>query len=412
MRNVVLIHLESLNIINYRMNQSKLPNLSLWEKKSLFFQNYFSSATSTLMIIGDLLYGGMLQYELCDSMDSIPDRYYYKESLLDELTDKGYVTDVLYYPGSADCESARKRHIAGFQNMMKSFRGYEEYMQEAEKIMDKGKPFALMLCNVTSNIALNHHVPCGRMKSGLDRWMRGYQFIDSCVGEIIRLLESRKLIENTSIIFYGDHGDDYYAHGMHGGLTHAVEPYAGLIHTPFWVYDSRFLTEGECNNDLISTLDIRTMVEKLLEMPEKRFNWNNLELPERKYAVARNAYAAQPVRNESFNKGYSLTDGRFLFLVSNKGMEMYDLEMDMLCQNNLLSFFVYDQGVLHLKRELNDFLSYHYRYLFDMAAVRQIRQNFYFFRKKLLEEVTGLFRYARCEDKIKELKFEEICYID
>lgn len=410
MRNLVLIHLESLNITNYRMNQDMFPNLSYWEKKSLFFPKYFSTATSTLMIIGDLLYGGMLQYEVCDSMDCIPKQYCYKKSMFDELAEKGYETNVLYYPGGADCESAKKRHVTGFQNVLKSFQRYEDYILEAEKTMDTGKPFALMLCNVISNIALNHQIPDGKLKSGFDRWKEGYRFMDACVGEIIQLLESKDLIENTTLIFYGDHGDDYYTHGMHGGLAHAIEPYSGLIHTPFWIYDSRLAVDEECRT-LVSTIDIRNIAERLLRMPEEGFVWSELKLPVRKYVTARNVYAAQPVRSGSFNKGYSLTDGKFFLLVSNRGMEMYDVEMDILCQNNLLRFFVYERGILHLKKELDSSLSHHYKYLFDMASVRQIRQSFYFYRKRLCDEVIELFRYAGCEDRMNELDFEKIYYI-
>lgn len=410
MRNLVLIHLESLNMVNYRMNQNMFPNLSYWEKRSLSFPNYFSTATSTLMVIADLLYGGMLQYEVCDSMDSVPERYCYKESMFDDLINRGYEADVLYYLGGADCESAKKRHISGFRKEIKSFQSYEEYILEVKRIMDVGRPFALMLCNVISNVALNHHISCGRLKSGLDRWKDGYQFVDACAGEIMHLLESRDLLKNTTVIFYGDHGDDYYTHGMHGGLTHAIEPYAGLIHTPFWIYDNRLAGDRE-SDDLISTIDIRDIIEKLLQNLEERFDWGKMNRPVRKYAFARNVYAAQPVRSGSFNKGYSLTDGKLLILVSNNGMEMYDLEMDLLCQNNLLRFFVYEQEILHLKQELNSSLNYHYRYLFDMASIRQIRQAFYFYRKKLIEEVTKLFQHAGCEDKLKELNFEKIYYV-
>lgn len=407
MRNLILMHLESLNNVNYQVNKNMFPNLAFWEKESLVFPDYFSTATSTLMILGDLLYGGMRQYEVCDSMDCIPGQYCYKESLFDSLRKKGYVTGVLYYPGGADCESANRRHVAGFQNQLKSFREYSDYIFEAERIMDSEKPFALMCCNTISNVALNHHIPYGKLKSGLDRWKDGYQFMDSCVGEISRLLKSKNLLDNTTIIFYGDHGDDYYAHGTHGGLTHAIEPYASLIHTPFWIYDNRLVRRKKCN-DLISTIDIRDITERLLSMPETKFEWNELGLIPRKYAFARNAYAAQPVRKGIFNKGYCLTDGKFLFLASNNGLELYDIEMDRLCQNNLLYFFKYKEGILHLNSELNASLGYHYRHIFDIAAVRQIRQIFYYFRKKLYDEVTELYRYAGCKDKINELNFEDI----
>lgn len=407
MRNLILMHLESLNYVNYQVNREMFPVLSSWEKKSLSFSHYFSTATSTLMVLADLVYGGMLQYEVCDSLDAIPEKYCYKSSLLDDLKDRGYATKVLYFPSGGDCESAEKRHIVGFQNGMVSLQDHAQYMSEIEVTIRSGHPFALMLCNTVSNIALNYYVPDVKLKSGLNRWKQGYEFMDACIGDVIGLLVSKGLIDNTTIIFYGDHGDDYYGHGNHGGLTHAIEPYASLIHTPFWIYDSR-LESGGKNRELLSTIDIRCIAEKLLDMPEKNFLWNELGIPKRAFVTARNAYAAQPVRRDSFNKGYSITDGRFLFLVTSKGMELYDIEMDVQCQNNLLKFFVYENRLLQVKKVQSGPLGYHYKFLMNMSSIRQIRQIFYFYRNKLYEKTMELFQYAECSEDLKELDFERI----
>ncbi len=407
MRNLILMHLESLNYTNYRINSHMFPNLSKIENKSLSFSHYFSTATSTLMVLADLMYGGMLQYEVCDGLDAVPEKYCYKDSLFDSMKNEGYITKVLYYPIGGDCISAEKRHVAGFQCELTSLMKYEEYMLEIEQIMNKQQPFALMLCNTISNIALNYHVSSISADSGLDRWKYGYIFMDDCVGTVMKLLEANNLLDNTSIIFYGDHGDEYYAHGNHQGLTHAIEPYASLIHTPFWIYDKRW-GKLENINDLLCTTDIRMIVQKMMEMPESEFVWEDLKIPKRSYTIARNAYACQPMRAESFNKGYSLTDGRFLLLVNGSGLAFYDTEMDVDCQNNLLKFFIYNQGILYLNKDLNSSLKYHYKFLINIGSVRQIRQLFYYYKKRLYEEVLRLFRYAGCEKKIEELEFEKI----
>ncbi len=410
MRNLIILHLESLNFVNYRVNRDKYPNLSLWEKKSLTFSEYYSTATSTLMVLADLIYGGMGQYEVCGQLNSIPEKYCYEESVFDRLKDKGYATEVLCFPNDEDFEGAGKRHIAGFRNEMKAFQEYGDYFHEIERVMDGDKPFVMLLADMLSNIAENYMIADGKFMGGLDRRTYGYQYMDACAGKIFDLLEEKNLTDCTSIIFYGDHGDDYFGHGYHKGLTHAIEPYASLVHTPFWIYDNRLEGNKNCS-DLISTVDIMNIAEKILDMPEKNFSWDELYIPKRKYVLARNAYAAQPVREGSFNKGYALTDGNFLFMASNNGLEMYDIEMDMQCQNNLLNFFVYDQGILHLHRELNESLSSHYKYIFDMGAIRQIRQKFYYFREKLHEEILALYRSAECEDKMKEINFRQIHYI-
>lgn len=408
MRNLILIHLESLNYMNYHLNQHMFRNLSKWEKKSLSFHNYFSTATSTWMVIADLLYGGILQYETCISLEDIPKEYCYKESLLDNLNRRGYETKTLIYEDGGDYEQANERHIIGFQNKMKQVKGYKEYMNEIERTVQMDKPFALLLFNFFSNIACNSYIPGIQSKSGLERLKIGYEFMDAWVDDVMNLLEKKKVMENTIIVFYGDHGDDYYEHNNHNGLTHAIEPYANLIRTPLWIYDGRKL-KPESYYDLINSTDIRVLIESFLQMPKGEQKWQ-LKMPVRKYSLARNSYAAQPVRSGSFNKGYSLTDGKFLFLVSNYGMEMYDIRIDLQCQNNLLNYFTYKDKILY-SNEKNAQLTYHFTSFMDMGSFRQIRQNFYYFHRKIYQEVQELFRYAGCVEKMEELKFDKIHYL-
>lgn len=409
MHNFLLIHLESLNYANYHMNQELFLNLHHWEQKSLSFKNYFSTATSTWMVVADLLYGNMLQYESCDQLVSQPKKYRYKESMFDRLKSEGYQTKLMICgeDGGSDFDGVSKKHIAGFQNKIDVIKNDKDYLLEVERVFQGTKPFALMCFNFISNVSFNCNLPYRRLKSGFDRWEDGYRVLDIWVGDILQLLEKNHLQENTTIIFYGDHGDDYFEHGLHNGLTHAIEPYANLIHTPFWIYDSRLVDKGICN-DLVSTIDIRTIAEKLLHTPYEKFSWRQLNVPTRSYCFARNAYAAQPVRCDSFNKGYCITDGRILILVSCHGLEMYHVQMDAQCQNDLLRFFSYKNGILHLNEKLNDSLRFHYKSIFNMGSLRQIRQTFYFYRKKLFDETMELFENSESETQFEKLNFQSI----
>ena len=73
MKNLLIIHLESLNNYNFLLNKYLFPFLNEIETQSVSFKKYFSTATSTLMTIGDLLYGGMDQYETSSSLDDAPE---------------------------------------------------------------------------------------------------------------------------------------------------------------------------------------------------------------------------------------------------------------------------------------------------------------------------------------------------
>lgn len=405
MRNLVLIHLESLNLMNYRMNRNLFPMLRGLEKKSLSFNKYFSTATSTLMVIGDLLYGGLEQYECCESLDDIPEKYLYQSSLFDDLKRRGYETNIYIYPNGGDRESAERRHIAGFDNEMILITDYLDYLDALGSAMCEDKPFALMACNYISNLALNHYTQNSLYSSGIRRWKRGYQFMDQCVQDIWALLEKKKLLQNTTVIFYGDHGDEYWQHDFRGGLTHAIEPYARLTWTPMWIYDSR-LQPGETNR-LMSTIDIRIIAEYLLDNSGEIIDIDNG--CERKYAVSRSAYATQPVREVTFNKAYSLTDGKYFMLVNVKGLEFYDIEMDPECQNNLLELFLLENGELKYNFALDNVLGFHYKDFMNEKSIRELRQKFYFYQEKLHKEVEKLYLAAGRKDYACEMNFGKIC---
>ena len=56
MKNIVLFHLESLNNVIFNMNQECFPNLRNFIKDATYYPNYYSTATSTYMVITDLFF--------------------------------------------------------------------------------------------------------------------------------------------------------------------------------------------------------------------------------------------------------------------------------------------------------------------------------------------------------------------
>jgi Arylsulfatase A and related enzymes len=402
-KNLLLLHLESLNLLNYKMNRDLFPTVSELEKKCKTFENYYSTATSTLMVVGDLLYGGMNLYEGCDSLAAIPKEYCYISSLFDDLKEQGYHAGIYIYPEGGDRESAEKRHIAGFKNQMELIRKYSEYVDSFDIIMDH-QPFALMACNYISNLSFSRFLDIGNYGMETDYWEAGYRCMDRCCKDLLNLLKDKNLLENTVIVLYGDHGDDYWGHGMHNGLTHAIEPNNLLIHTPLIIWDGICRKEPEHEQRLVQTSDLREMIMTLV-------NGKSIEhLPNRQYAVSRNAYAAQPIRAESFNKAYSVTDGRYLLMVSSRGLEMYDTKMDPACQNNILRFFAYENGILKSNKKNQEFFQFHFYYFWSKREQRILRQKFYELRDVLYDKVLELYMAGdRSEkDMLDEMKFGKI----
>ena len=403
MKNLLMIHLESLN---YRLFMS-FPEIFKFihsaRQDGLFFNHYFSTATSTLMVIGDIVYGGKEQYEVCSALDYIPKEYHYKDSLFDELKAKGYRTGLFVHPAGGDRESAERRHIAGFQNEMILKPEYDDFLGAIDELITD-EPFAVMACNYISNVSINSYTDREDILDGTDRWRRGYRFLDRCVGDIIALLKNKGQLDNTCVVLYGDHGDDFWAHGMHGGLTHAVEPFATLIHTPLIILDPD--TEKGLNESLLCATDLRRMISGKLDLRKDAEPVNHT------YVTARSSYAAQPVRRETFNKAYSLTDGRFMMLVSADGLELYDIEMDFQCGFNFLEVFTTDGDFIRYDTQRNEELRFHYRCFMNEGELTRIRQTAYYFRRKLYEDTLRLYQAAgRTEqDMNEELHFDTIHY--
>ena len=410
MRNIVLIHLESLNYTNYKINEQMCPALRQWGQKSLFFTKYFATATSTMMIWSDLAYGSVLRYESCSYLNEKIKKHCGPESFLDELKKKGYQVKALGYPqdDSGDIVGGNENHFIGYETAMDVVAPYEQYLQTIEKAMTKESPFAIWTCNYISNVSFNCFMENVEGQTGIERWESSYRCMDSAARDIMELLEKKELLESTTVIFYGDHGDDVFAHGKHNGLMHAIEPYESLIHTPLFIYDSRF--DAEEIDALVSTTDVRDLVMQILTLPEHKLGRKDLPLPQRKYAFARNAYAAQKVRENSFHKAYSLTDGRFLLLAGDQGMQLYHIVMDSGCQHNLLDYFDFDGKELTLNQAARQRMKYHFTYLMDDGALAQTVCIFYEFRERLMKEVESLYQYAECEDFLWEIDFQNIHY--
>jgi membrane-anchored protein YejM (alkaline phosphatase superfamily) len=401
MKNIVFVHLESLNMLNYRMNPHLFPNLRKIEQRCISYSNYYSTATSTLMVIGDLMYGGMEQYEGCKSLGDIPQEYFYQSSIFDDLKDAGYHTGIYIYPEGGDRDTAEERHIAGFHNRMVLKKNYEEYLGALEDTMLE-QPFALMACNYISNLTLNQYLDIDQYGEQMSYWEAGYREMDRCVGDIWTLLEKHELLDNTVVIFYGDHGDDFWGHGMHIGLTHAIEPNPLLIHTPLFIYDGSVRKETRFNFAIVQPTDFRSMVEQVLKTGE----WQD---PAHPYAFARNEYAAQPVRKDSFNKAYSLTDGKYLLMVSANGLEMYETEMDPACQNNLLRFFKYQKEALVYDYVQCEAYGFHFRNFMSPRQQRLIRRKFYEMREILKQRVLAVYSLTGDAEKAcMEMDFDSI----
>ena len=99
-------------------------------------------------------------------------------------------------------------------------------------------------------------------------------------------------------------------------------------------------------------------------------------------------------------------------MVSGKGIEMYDTKMDPACQNNVLRFFVYENGILKSNEKNAEMLGFHFSSFWNSREQRILRRKFYELRNVLHDEALELYIAGGRgeEDMQDEMKFEEIVY--
>lgn len=407
-KNLLMIHLESLNQVIYRMNPDLFPNISHIAKESYGFNKYFSSATSTIMVAADMMDGGTYQYEKNTKVVDERNEIFPKEFLLDELSERGFFVKKYAYPidpCDAEWNLAIQKRFFGRRLQVDSFEKEQDLFDRLKEDLKGNGSFAVWCCDYISNMASRGLVIKDRRFSGSQLWRMGYRMMDDFVGKLLEILAQTNHIEDTIVVLYGDHGDEFWGKRFHGGLVHAIEPYAELIHTPLWIWGKG--EEGGESNKLLSTVDMKYLIMRLLS--DETVVVSQLA-GDRKYVFARNEYAAQSCRTESFNKSYCVTDGILLLMVSGLGLEMYDMEMDPGCKCNYLLWFKLEKEVLKFKKSILRERTYHFASFMNQREITIIRQKFYRLKKLLYSFVCKCYISAGLGEKTvqQEMDFQSI----
>ncbi|MCX6645657.1 MAG: sulfatase [bacterium] len=88
-------------------------------------------------------------------------------------------------------------------------------------------------------------------------------YLDSSLAELFNFLEENNLMDNTLIIFSGDHGEEFYEHGA---FEHGHTHYDELVKTPLIIQGEGF-PEGEKISDLTGNTDIVPTILRWLNIP-------------------------------------------------------------------------------------------------------------------------------------------------
>lgn len=383
MKNLVVIHLESLNSAFLYQNSDVFPNIMKLKEKSMFFSNYYSTATSTIMTMTDLMYEDskcsekstdLMHFEIASQSNA-----WIEELGMDFKEKQVYIYPFLDW--KYDWMNIRK--IMGKTakvEQKKKYQAFQDSISEGIQNLNGG----FMYIFDWSSVYMKGD--CERKyNSWKEFYFMQYAQIDKTLGFVYEQLEKYDKLDETLILAFGDHGDDMYTYGKNKGFTHAIAPYPNIIKTPLMIYQHG--KSAGINKELICTFDVGKILKNICA--EKQMDIH------REYVFSRNLFPLQ--KSPVLEKSYSVTDGEYLLLVSSKGLEMYICQFMSQSNFNLLNWFL-------LKRdgniEIQQNESMHFkRMIYDQKE--EIETSFYKLRKALYSEMKQMVNRGLLEDNIK-----------
>lgn len=387
----MIIHLESLNNAFLYQNSEMFPNIMKLKERSLYFSNFYSTATSTIMTVSDLMYGSDSFSDVSADLEHF--RLSSQSFLWLEHMGRGFARkQVIMYP-ELDWKYDRinMKKIVGKTTTLIEKRRYANFKEE---ISDAVRTLDGDFLYIYDWSSLYMKEDCeDKYTSWSTYYLNQYKRIDDTLGYVWNELEKYKKLEQTVIIAYGDHGDDMYSYGKNKGFTHAIAPYPNIIRTPLMIYKHDL--PAQVNTDLICTFDIGNIVKSICEEKELKIN--------RQYVFSRNLFPLQ--KSEVLEKSYAVTDGKYLLLVSSRGLELYACRFMAHSNFNLLNWFTLKRdGIIQIKK----IKGMHFKRMVNDQK-EDIEQHFYKLRKLLYKELKKKVDAGLLQENVKRW-FAKIYY--
>jgi hypothetical protein len=353
-KNLIIVHLESVSNVKLHMYRAQMPAIWKCIRGSLFFPNFHSAATSTSMVLRSVISGdpSSMNYALdFETRITPPPEWPRYRNLARLLQVYGYYTITLHSSPITGIEAREDKKSVFVNNP-----GITQQLRFARDAIGKcrkeGRPFHLFFWDASSHAAFAN---TGKNAAGdLEaRFAAGYAHIDGSFAEILRIMDDLDCRSDTILAVYGDHGDELWNHGFNHGYCHGTAPYGPQCHTPFAI-SSPDIPVGIAPN-LMSSSDILATMFAILfpELgplpPKSPFSGLNIFKKERGLAATNNLFPLQREYSDlekTLTRSYSLTDGRYRFVVSSGGvrpecggMEFFLELLDPVNSCNLLDFF-------------------------------------------------------------------------
>jgi hypothetical protein len=338
-KNLLILHLESIAWQTFHAFPDAFPNLKKAIPASRLYRSYFASATSTQMVLAYLFHGN--DFEL-DAATGLAKPAANNPSLFSTLRDAGYRTDFL----CVTALHANTKLLPLFAETLPPIWSTNDFRELIEKFetLTSAPPFAVYFWNLVTHI--EHAQAFASHAESMDDLVGGACAVaDHAMGALLDILERKNLMDETTIVIFGDHGDDFFTHGFKKGLLHGVEPYTHILHAPLLIRD-RSLPAG-IDDRLAGTVDLApTCLDLLGFSPDLAFADSGRSLlreGERICVFSQNFTGNQPDNWDSdIRKCFAASDRSHTLLATSRGLEFFNHRLDPANQWNLLHFFEMD----------------------------------------------------------------------
>ncbi|WP_072345179.1 sulfatase-like hydrolase/transferase [Devosia enhydra] len=334
-RNLLVFHLESVAWQTVNAFPEAFPNLSALMTEALCFTNHFSAATSTQMVLGALAHANHDEFDAAPWLDRPAGN---NPSLFHGLAAQGYRTQFFCLMPFPD--GPMFPLLSGSLPPFFNTNHFGELLEGLTELMAT-PGFAAYVWNVLPHIETS--LTLASHAEGLDDLAGGACAVtDTLLGAVLDVLKRSGRLSDTTIVVFGDHGDDYWTHGFKGGKLHGLEPYAALVHTPLLIRDPA-LAAGRSHR-LASTIDIGPTVLDLWGQSNP-FSYpgsgRSLLSGEAQSVVFSQNFTAN--QSDSIDhdtrKAFAAIDASHLLMASSRGLELFNHRLDPTNHTNLLHFF-------------------------------------------------------------------------
>lgn len=260
-KNLIVIMMESVN--NILLDENIYPNFAKLYKNGWYWENAYSPRNSCST--GNNEMTGMISlysiYRTCTANVYMNNKY--EESIFGLFNNKGYTTtsyhdytEKYYYRSTIHKNMGSSKYYGvsdlgiSYNNEYKEWPSDVSLMDKSSEIFTQNSQFMAWITTVSphqpyysdselSKIYYDSFANTG-YPSNVKRYMSKLKVLDDSLGELLKILEEKGILDDTVIVLYADH----YPYGLTNSdiskvLGDGINKYNEVDRTPFVIYNSK-----------------------------------------------------------------------------------------------------------------------------------------------------------------------------